>query len=66
MVRATTSELKALGVPFFGMKPDTILRAHETMTGVAQRKSHEGKMEERELEKLQARMLELLEDLCKE
>lgn len=66
MIRATISELKALGVPFFGMKPDMILRANETGTGVAERKTHEGRVEESELERLQGRMLELLEDLCKE
>ena len=66
MVRATVSELKALGVPFFGMKSDMIVRADETAIGDVKRKPNENKIEERELEKLQRRMLELLEDLCKE
>lgn len=66
MVRATVSELKILGVPFFGVKPDMMVRADQMVNGDAGRKLKEGKIEERELEKLQRRMLELLEDLCME
>lgn len=66
MIRATVSELKALGVPFFGMNPGMILRGDETANGDVERKPNGNKIEERELERLQRRMLELLEDLCKE
>ena len=70
MIKATTLELKTLGVPFFGVNSDLILRntigAEDVVISEAGRKAIEGKTEERELEKLQRKMLELLEDLCKE
>ncbi len=72
MAKAMTAELMNLGVPFFGMKSD-VLRTrpkkearsgYEGLADVA--KSNEDKLGEDELMKLQKRMLELLEDLCKE
>ena len=70
MIKATTLELKILGVPFFGMKSDLIVCntdvAEDVVISDAGWKAREGKIEEKELEKLQRKMLELLEDLCKE
>jgi len=61
MIAATEKELKALGVPFFGTKEE-LIRRHEG--GV--REKDEGTIGEEELQGLRKRMLELLEDLCKD
>ncbi|KAI9881277.1 MAG: hypothetical protein M1830_005563 [Pleopsidium flavum] len=73
MVKAMTAELTNLGVPFFGMKSD-VLRTRQKKEVLS---GYEGvddliaignkdKLGEDELMKLQKRMLELLEDLCRE
>lgn len=71
MVTATTNELKTLGVPFFGMPQSSIMADEETehaprkpSTG-ATSGLDENKLRRSELMELQKRMLELLEDLCK-
>ncbi len=61
MIAATERELKALGVPFFGIKEELIGR-----DGGGVREKHEGRIGEEELQGLRKRMLELLEDLCKD
>lgn len=52
MMKATERELEGLGVPFFGVRRDG---------GVKGRKAAE-----EELQGLRKKMLELLEDLCKD
>ena len=73
MVNATTAELKALGVPFFGMRPELITKDNEDGTTLQENNLQEGSgahtrstIRQSELMQLQKRMLELLEDLCKE
>jgi len=61
MIAATERELKAMGVPFFGIKEELIRR-----DGGGVREKQEGRIGEEELQGLRKRMLELLEDLCKD
>ena len=71
MVGAMSTELKGLGVPFFGV-PEWLMRHVEdaTPSGRSHQKDqrHEGeeavRLTKEELLKLQRRMLELLEDMC--
>ena len=65
MIKATTAELKALGVPFFGT--ETIAQLKLGGDGLAiMDGANDQRLGEAELVRLQAKMLELLEDLCKE
>lgn len=64
MIAATERELKGLGVPFFGTRGELIRRDGGLRGGV--KATDEGKIEEEELQGLRKKMLELLEDLCKE
>lgn len=61
MIAATERELKVLGVPFFGVGEGLIRR-----DGGGVREKDEGGIGEKELQGLRKRMLELLEDLCKD
>ncbi|KAL9119774.1 MAG: hypothetical protein Q9187_003669 [Circinaria calcarea] len=71
MVTATANELKSLGVPFFGI-PQSSIVADEGTDNAPRKQStgatsggDENKLRRSELMELQKRMLELLEDLCK-
>lgn len=73
MVTAMTTELRNLGVPFFGMKSgflvtrqdEEALPGYQDMDNVIQKDS-KARLGQDDLRKLQKRMLELLEDLCKD
>lgn len=72
MVAAMTAELRNLGVPFFGTKSD-LLRTRQDGETSADERGHDfiqgdskATLGQDELQKLQKRMLELLEDLCKD
>lgn len=73
MVTAMATELRNLGVPFFGVRSDLlgITQLGETSPGyearndVVQRDS-KARLKQDTLKKLQKRMLELLQDLCKD
>ena len=69
MALASTAELARLGVPFFDIQEDLIVRRRQVVGQVRDSSSGEkteGRIGEEELEALQTKMLELLEDLCKE
>ena len=68
MFRAINTELRNLGIPFFGINQDLII---QDKTGkVAESENTENKprckISEEELQTLQNRMIEFLEDLCKD
>lgn len=68
MIAATERELKGLGVPFFGVRGELGTRgggAKGRGEGGVKEKD-EGGIGEEELQGLRKRMLELLEDLCKD
>ncbi len=73
MVTAMTTELRNLGVPFFGMKlgflatrqGEEALAGYQDMDDIIQKDS-KARLGQDDLRKLQKRMLELLEDLCKD
>ena len=72
MVNAMSAELKRIGVPFFGVQHSLIRRDTE----MAQPRGDDGRgrnvmmagegIDLKQLTTLQARMLELLEDMCKD
>lgn len=68
MVKAMSTELKDMGVPFFGTKSHLINRGTTSSVsiggGVDGRTSPGKTIQELELVKLQRRMLEMLEDMC--
>lgn len=73
MVTAMTTELRNLGVPFFGVRSDLLGITHreETSPGYEARndvvqQDPKARLNQDTLKKLQKRMLELLEDLCKD
>ena len=72
MIAATEKELKGLGVPFFGVREELIRKqGHETKekdsgNGVKPPESGDGKIGEEELKGLRGKMVELLEDLCRD
>jgi len=70
MAKAMSTELKTLGVPFFGMNPELVMRqSNDPAEGDYDTNDGGGgarKLKEGELMTLQRRMLELLEDMCKE
>ena len=72
MIAATERELRGLGVPFFSVKEGFIRRDRGPNRGTVRGDGAEegqdgdGKIGEEELKALRRRMVELLEDLCKE
>lgn len=73
MVKAMTVELTTLGVPFFGMKSDMVKKRQKLeaaggydIVDDSLANGPRGEINEEEIMKLQKRMLELLEDLCKD
>ena len=57
MVAATTAELERLNVPFFHLQKNLIIGAGE---------KEDGKIGEEELRQKRSKMIDLLEDLCKD
>jgi hypothetical protein len=64
MAQALTLELRGLGIPFFSIKRDLVTGDHKNNDD--HDKQHKDKLPREELSALQLRMLELLQDLCKE
>ncbi|OJJ81141.1 uncharacterized protein ASPGLDRAFT_133324 [Aspergillus glaucus CBS 516.65] len=64
MAQALTLELRGLGIPFFSIKRDLVTDDHKNNDD--HDKQHKDKLPRDELSALQLRMLELLQDLCKE
>lgn len=67
MFNAMSGQLKGLGVPFFGVKPELIAKGDEaavTVSGPAS--GSKTRITEAELQKLQRRMIEYLEDMYKD
>ncbi|KAH0536195.1 hypothetical protein FGG08_006903 [Glutinoglossum americanum] len=71
MAKAMSSDLKSLGVPFFGTKPNLVRRKGPgpvngvPVGGGGGPGGEDGRIDDQELVKLQRKMLELLEDMCK-
>ena len=69
MVNATMAELQGIGIPFFGLKRELVLKEGEddkkTNDGV-KNESGRKKLRDDEVLVLQRRVIELLEDLCQE
>jgi hypothetical protein len=71
MAKAMNSELKSLGIPFFGTRSTLVrgkgsgLTAGGSVGGGGVPGGDDGKISEQELVVLQKRILELLEDMCK-
>ncbi|MCJ1250811.1 hypothetical protein MMC30_008039 [Trapelia coarctata] len=69
MVNATTAELQAIGIPFFGLRRELVLQEGEDDQGTVEglkKESGRKKLREDEVLALQKRVVELLEDLCQE
>ncbi|KAJ9302253.1 hypothetical protein DTO271G3_1119 [Paecilomyces variotii] len=72
MAKALDSELRALGIPFFAVKHSLVkAEAEKAISGPSATRtkpegSGDGTLSREELSALQRRMLELLQDLCKE
>jgi len=68
MVREMSTKLKNMGVPFFGTNSNLVIPVGkgEVVEGDGGRKLEKGMVHEVELVVLQKRMLELLEDMCRE
>lgn len=67
MIAATERELRSLGVPFFATKEDLIRRKGTIYEGKERGDgSGDGKIDEEEFQGLRRRMVDMLEDLCKE
>lgn len=68
MVKAMSTELKDMGVPFFGTKSHLIDRGTTSSIrvegGGTSRMSPGKKIQGHELVKLQRKMLDMLEDMC--
>ena len=67
MVTATKAELRAMGIPFFVVR-DSFVERSDTNVAVPISDGAKGstRLSEKELRVLQKRILELLEDLCRE
>ncbi|KAL0264164.1 hypothetical protein SLS55_000110 [Diplodia seriata] len=63
MFNAMSGQLKSLGVPFFGVKPELITKGDE---GSGPASGPKTKVTEIELQKLQRKMIEYLEDMYKD
>lgn len=72
MTDALIAEMRGLGIPFFALRKDLIQDDSSTKEDPGPRRvsnvkqSASSPIVRSELEKLQRRMLDLLEDLCKE
>lgn len=72
MIAATEKALKELGVPFFDIRADLVRRQGELANDrkyddeAAAANKYDGNIGEEELLGLKTKMVELLEDLCKE
>ncbi|KAB2575963.1 hypothetical protein DBV05_g5408 [Lasiodiplodia theobromae] len=67
MFNAMSGQLKGLGVPFFGVKPELIAKGDEAAAAVSGPASgSKTRVTEAELQKLQRRMIEYLEDMYKD
>ena len=67
MSNAALTELKAMGIPFFGTRHELIEADSETNASSSETNvAGEGRISAKHLRHLQSRMLELLEDMCKE
>ena len=73
MVAAMTTELRNLGVPFFGVKSDLRVTGQDEETSPVYEarddtasEGPKARLSQDDLRKLQKRMLELLEDLSKD
>lgn len=65
MAQALTLELRGLGIPFFSIRRD-LVSGHENKSNNADDKKQNDKLPRDELSALQRKMLELLQDLCRE
>lgn len=65
MVKSMTDELTTIGIPFFAIKPMLVNQSPESQTELVT-SSVASTLSSIELKALQKRMLELLEDLCKD
>jgi len=63
MIAATEKELTALGVPFFGVRGELMRRKVAVPNDGGE---GDGRIGEEELKGLKGKMVELLEDLCKD
>lgn len=68
MVKEMSNRLKAHSVPFFGTRSDLVRRQSKggEMEVAGVKGAPDGRIDEAELVRLQRRMLDLLEDLCKD
>ncbi|OJD40244.1 uncharacterized protein BKCO1_1000652 [Diplodia corticola] len=67
MFNAMSGQLKGLGVPFFGVKPELITRGDEAATaGSGPASGPKARVTDVELLKLQRKMIEYLEDMYKD
>jgi aspartate aminotransferase-like enzyme len=64
LARSTEAELRRLGVPFFAIDESLVLNT--TTTTATEAEKGEGKISKEELAVLKRRMLELLQDLCRD
>lgn len=64
MVKQMAAKMATMGIPFFGTKPE-LVRPKDDVAGPEDEKK-KGTVSERELQELQRKMLELLEDLAKD
>lgn len=68
MVEEMSARLKAMGIPFFGTKPELIKKKNKDGANAITDGSeeHNGVIEEVRLLELQRKMLVILEDLCQD
>lgn len=66
MFNAMSGQLKSLGVPFFGVKPELIANQEEAGAGANSDAGSRAKITPDELLKLQKKMIEYLEDMYKD
>lgn len=68
MVNATMAELQAIGIPFFGLRRELVVQEGEEQERDEGLRKEGGrkKLREEEVLALQKRVVELLEDLCRE
>ncbi|KAH7045258.1 hypothetical protein B0J12DRAFT_787190 [Macrophomina phaseolina] len=66
MFNAMSGQLKSLGVPFFGVKPELIANQEEAGAGANSGAGSRAKITPDELLKLQKKMIEYLEDMYKD
>ena len=67
MSDAALGELKAIGIPFFGTRPELVQANSEIKTTSTDMDyASDNKIPTEELRKLQKKILELLEDMCRD